>query len=81
MLDSNTTKQTICTLIKQVKSIDSNFTGFQQVRASVITSWLKTYGLRRTQYLAGHYQIISTEAYQANNLDELTNEINNLHPF
>jgi len=79
--NSQTMRKTIESLIKSIKNIDSNFIGFNQVRASIITQWLKDYGLRKTQYLAGHYKVASTEKYQANNLDELTNDINNLHPF
>ena len=74
-------QQSICDLIKQIKSIDGNFTGFHQVRASVITQWLKDFGLRKTQYLSGHYKVASTEKYQVNDLDDLTLNINNLHPF
>jgi len=79
--DSNTMKYIIYKLTKQLKIIDKNFTSLLQVRASVITSWLQTYGLRKAQYLAGHRAIWNTELYQANNLNELTENINNLHPF
>jgi site-specific recombinase XerD len=68
-------------LAKQVKMIDKKFFNFQQIRASVITFWLKTQGLRKTQYLAGHRHINSTEAYLPNNLDNLIDDINKLHPF
>ena len=66
---------------KQLKTIDKQFFNFKQLRASVITNWLKTQGLRKTQYLAGHKWISSTEAYLPNNLDDLTEDINKLHPF
>jgi integrase/recombinase XerD len=68
-------------LINQLKTIDKQFLNFTQLRASVITSWLKTEGLRKTQYLAGHRYISSTEKYVCNNLDSLTDDINKLHPF
>ena len=68
-------------LSKQLKSIDKQFLNFKQLRASVITFWLKTQGLRKTQYLAGHKWISSTEEYLPNNLDDLTDDINKLHPF
>jgi len=68
-------------LIKQVKSIDNQFINFKQVRASLITFWLKTQGLRKAQYLAGHRFISSTENYLENNLDGLIDDINKLHPF
>ncbi len=71
----------ITLLAKQVKTVDSQFQNFKQVRASVITNWIKTSGLRKAQYMAGHRYISSTESYLSNNLDGLTNDINNLHPF
>jgi site-specific recombinase XerD len=68
-------------LTKQVKEIDKNFLNFKQLRASIITNWLKVYGLRKTQILAGHRYISSTEKYRANNLQQLSDDINKLHPF
>ena len=68
-------------LAEQIKSIDKQFFNFKQVRASVITNWLKTTNLRKTQYLAGHRFVSSTEAYLPNNIDNLIDDINRLHPF
>ena len=52
-----------------------------QLRASVIVHWLKLYNLRKVQIMAGHRYISSTEAYKANNLDDLKEDIKNYHPF
>lgn len=68
-------------LVKQLKSIDKNFLNFQQLRTSVITNWLKVHGLRKTQIMAGHRYISSTEKYKANDLESLINDIEKLHPF
>jgi site-specific recombinase XerD len=68
-------------LAEQVKSIDKQFINFIQVRTSIITFWVKTHGLRKAQHLAGHRYVSATEKYQINNLDGLTDDINNLHPF
>jgi site-specific recombinase XerD len=68
-------------LTKQLKEIDTNFLNFKQLRASVITNWLKMYGLRKTQNMAGHRYISSTEKYKANDLQQLTDDISKLHPF
>ena len=65
----------------QLKSIDKNFLNFKQVRASVITHWLKTYGLRKAQYYAGHKYISSTENYLPNELESLTDDISKYNPF
>lgn len=79
--DSETIMSAFKPLVKQLKSIEPNFLSFKQIRASVITNWLKTYGLRKTQVLAGHRYISSTEKYLVNDLEELTNDIDKLHPF
>ena len=66
---------------RKTKVIDKQFRNFKQIRTSVITNWLKTEGLRKTQYLAGHRSIQSTELYQPNNLDNLIEDIAKHHPF
>jgi site-specific recombinase XerD len=68
-------------LATQMKSIDKQFINFIQIRASIITFWIKTYGLRKAQHLAGHRYISATEKYQINNLDGLIDDINKMHPF
>jgi site-specific recombinase XerD len=68
-------------LIKQVKTIDSNFINFSQIRTSVITHWIQAEGLRKAQYLAGHKHINSTENYLPNDLNELMNDIQKFNPF
>jgi len=52
-----------------------------QIRASVITKWLKQYNLRKAQYLAGHKYISSTEAYQKNDLEGLQEVVQKYHPL
>jgi site-specific recombinase XerD len=68
-------------LTKQVKSIDKNLLNFKQIRASVITGWLKIEGLRKAQYLAGHRYISSTEKYLPNEIDGLIEDIAKFNPF
>jgi integrase/recombinase XerD len=53
----------------------------KQIRASVIAKWLKQYNLREVQYLAGHRYISSTEAYQQNEMEGLSEEVNRFHPL
>jgi len=68
-------------LTKQVKALDANFLNFKQVRASVITTWLKTQGLRKAQYLAGHKYISTTERYLPNEITGLIDDISKFNPF
>jgi integrase/recombinase XerD len=53
----------------------------KQIRASVITNWLKTNNLRQVQYWAGHRYVSSTERYQTGNIEELQKEIELKHPM
>jgi integrase/recombinase XerD len=53
----------------------------KQIRASVITYWLKNHNLRQVQYMAGHKYVSSTERYQLNNLFKLQGEVNKYHPL
>lgn len=73
--------QLFARLKMQIKSIDKHFVCFHQIRTSVITNWLKVHGLRKTQIMAGHHYITSTEKYLVNDLEGLTNDIGKLHPF
>jgi len=53
----------------------------QQIRASVIVKWLKSYNLRQVQYMAGHRYVSSTEKYKLNDLRDLQEDINKFHPI
>ena len=77
----DTVNSIFATLTPAIKTIDRQFFNFQQVRASVITFWIRTQGLRKAQYMAGHSAINTTEKYVSNDLEDLTNDINKLHPF
>lgn len=68
-------------LTEELKEHNPKFINFLQVRASVITYWLKNYNLRQVQYRAGHKRIISTEMYLINDIDDLQKEIDSFHPI
>jgi len=68
-------------LILQLKQLDRNFIDFVQLRTSVITYWIKNYGLRKAQYLAGHKCITSTEDYLPNHIEDLADDITKFNPF
>jgi site-specific recombinase XerD len=67
-------------LMKQLTKQDNRIKEIKQVRASVITNWLKVYNIRKAQHMAGHRYVSSTESYQANNLDDLKEDIGRYHP-
>jgi site-specific recombinase XerD len=68
-------------LMRNVKKLNPMVKNAQQIRASVITKWLKNHNLREVQYLAGHRYISSTEGYLQNDMEELIEEINQYHPL
>jgi integrase/recombinase XerD len=65
----------------QLKKLDPKIINAKQIRNSVITEWLRKNNLRQVQYMAGHPWVSSTDRYQANNLDDLQNELKNHHPM
>ena len=69
------------TMLAHLRKINSRIKNFEQIRASVITAWLKQYDLRKVQYLAGHKYVSSTERYKENNIDELQDDITKFHPL
>lgn len=72
---------TIQFILKKLKQINHKVNNANQLRASVITNWLKQYNLRQVQVLAGHRYISSTERYLEDDLESLHEIINNFHPI
>jgi integrase/recombinase XerD len=68
-------------LNRQLQKLEPRFKSLEQIRASVITKWLKLYNLRQVQYLAGHRYIGSTEKFLQNDMEGLTEEVNKFHPL
>lgn len=66
---------------EELKLINYNYQNAIQIRNSVIVNWLKMHNLRKTQYLAGHRYISSTERYKQDNLESLHEMINSFHPI
>jgi len=64
-----------------LKKLHNKFCDFRQIRASKITHWLKLYGLRKAQHLAGHKSIKSTEQFLAGEFETLQNDMDNFHPL
>lgn len=68
-------------LTKDLQELNERFINFKQIRASIITDWLKHYNLRKVQYMAGHRHISSTESYLVNQMEDLQTDIDKMHPF
>jgi site-specific recombinase XerD len=69
------------TVLRHLRKINSRIKNLDQIRASVITAWLRQYDLRKVQYLAGHKYVGSTEEYKANVIDELQDDVTKYHPL
>jgi len=72
---------TVQLLVRKLQKTNHKVNNINQIRASVITNWLKQHNLRQTQYLAGHRYISSTERYLQDDLENLHEIINNFHPI
>ncbi|MEM6602182.1 MAG: tyrosine-type recombinase/integrase [Verrucomicrobiota bacterium] len=53
----------------------------KQIRASVITLWLKQYNLREVQYMAGYRHVRSVEAYLQSDIESLQADIDRFFPL
>lgn len=62
-------------LIKKIRPYCPKLKSVQQIRQSVITEWIKQYGLRKAQYFAGHRFASSTERYNVDRMEGLKNEL------
>ena len=68
-------------LIEELKGINPQIKNAQHIRASVILYWLRQHNKRQVQYMAGHKYINSTEMYEVQELETLTNQLTKHHPF
>jgi integrase/recombinase XerD len=64
-----------------LKKLNQKFSDVKQLRASVIVNWLKQHNIRKVQYYAGHRYISSTEKYLQDDLENLHEIVNTLHPI
>jgi integrase/recombinase XerD len=78
---SDSFRSIINKLMQKLNKQNSKITSLQQIRASVITHWLKGYNLREVQHMAGHRYVSSTESYLVNDLDGLQEDITKFHPI
>jgi site-specific recombinase XerD len=71
----------ITRITSELKGISQIIRNAQHIRASVIFHWLKMYDKRQVQYMIGHKWISSTENYEVQELDGLTDLLAKHHPF
>jgi integrase/recombinase XerD len=74
-------KNSLHHLCNALKLINTQVKDLRQIRQSVITFWLKNEDVRAVQYKAGHRYVSTTERYQATNLEDLQEALNEHHPL
>lgn len=72
---------TVSLLSEELKGINPQIKNALHIRASVILHWLRQHNKRQVQYMAGHKYINSTEAYEVQELETLTDQLTKHHPF
>jgi len=78
---SNRLRSSMAQLMVRVRTLNPGIKNGKQIRASVITKWLKAHNLREVQYLAGHRYISSTEGYIENDMEGLQEQVQQFHPL
>jgi integrase/recombinase XerD len=68
-------------LTEELKGINPVIKNALHIRASVILHWLRQHNKRQVQYMAGHKYITSTEMYEVQELETLTDQLSKHHPF
>jgi site-specific recombinase XerD len=74
------TQNTLQRLFSELRTLNSKLRSLDQLRASVITGWLKLYNKRKVQYMAGHRYVSSTERYQLGNIEALREDVEKYYP-
>lgn len=77
----NQLNNTLNKLLQQINKLEKKVKTLQQLRASVITHWVKIHNLREAQHKAGHRYVSSTEVYLINDLEGLAEDVARFHPI
>ena len=81
LLFSGNLNNQVSDLFQELKGLNEKVQNGLHVRASVILHWLKLHGKRQVQYMIGHKWISSTEHYELQDLEALTNLLDKHHPL
>lgn len=75
----------ITNLNRQIRNLGTetgyNIVKLNQLRQSRITLWIKQYGLRKTQYLAGFKRVENVERYRQQDSEDLKQYVLQFHPL
>lgn len=79
--DSKNLRNSQFRVMFDLKKLNPKIKTPEQIRASVITHWLKNNNIRQVQYMSGHRYVSSTEHYRTDTLEGLQDLIDELHPL
>lgn len=68
-------------MVNHLKKLSDKVKDAKQIRASIITHWLKKYNIRQVQYMIGHRYVSSTDYYKITELEDLQSQLEKLHPL
>lgn len=67
-------------LYTELRKQFSFFKDADQIHASVLVLWNKSYNVRQVQYMAGHKYLSSTDRYRTVKLESLQEQLEKIHP-
>lgn len=68
-------------LRERLKKSERSFISLHHLRESVIRNWLKSYDVRKVQYLSGHANIGTTERFKEADIEQLKTEVMKYFPL
>lgn len=68
-------------LREQTKEAELHFEKLNHLRHSRLAIWVKLYGLRKAQYMAGYRLVETIERYRKDNPDDLKEQVLKFHPL
>jgi integrase/recombinase XerD len=79
--NGQTINEALKKLLQIIRKRHPEIKNLQQIRSSVLATWIKEKPIREAQYLAGHSNIKSTQRYRDVNMQDLQASLNEYHPL
>jgi len=79
--NGQTVNEALKKLLHIIQKKHPELKSLQQIRSSVLATWIKEKPIREAQYLAGHTHIKSTQRYRDVNMQDLQASLNEYHPL
>lgn len=80
-LFANQVQKGIYYTLEELRGLCPKLSNLRQIRSSVLMNWIKLYGKRKAQYLIGHRYVSSTEIYEVQDTQELSELMEKTHLF